>query len=414
MVKLKDIFTSDIMTSIFYTILTSLLMSIIELAVFYIVISKLITKQITNNLNNISKKGDVLNAVITKHLEKIPLKYIPKLKSAIEYFKDNDTTFINNIHKTVEKQYINTMFEYNYVSSTLIILTVCTLLRIAAKLSKNPIGSPIGSPIGKNWFQNNILTSNFIINLFFMGFITGLFIHSTIVIFPTVSDKLYMDIIKKKYTVIKSFLKKEFHFDFNTFLINNLPNSSDIDPQFIGPEKAIQYLKANQPTNIKELTKLNKKQKKKILTYLENKRNDRNTSLIFNTISPFRWITYILLSLSIILVLYKLISEKIWIFKGSHAILGFLMILSFSTEVFIYKLVFEKYPYMPDFKLYHLITTQLAKILKNNKYLSDAEYMNTPLSPPIINKKLNYQSLRTYNRYSDSSYKDRIKKRNPR
>ena len=62
-------------------------------------------------------------------------------------------------------------------------------------------------------------------NLFFMSVISFLFIHATIFIFPVVSDKLYVDILKKK--LIKSVKKG---------IINKhasiLPNSRGLLPFF--------------------------------------------------------------------------------------------------------------------------------------------------------------------------------------
>ena len=51
--------------------------------------------------------------------------------------------------------------------------------------------------------------------------------------------------------------------------------------------------------------------------------------------------------------------------------------MSFGTEAIIFFRVFTKYPYMPDIKLFHLITKQILKIFKNNKYLFNKEYKNT-------------------------------------
>ena len=60
--------------------------------------------------------------------------------------------------------------------------------------------------LGKN--ENDI-----IMNLFFMSVISFLFIHATIFIFPIVSDKLYVDILKKKLNKMNKLSKSIFNFE---------------------------------------------------------------------------------------------------------------------------------------------------------------------------------------------------------
>lgn len=131
-------FSIDTAESLFYTVLTSLLMSIIELGVFYFQISKDIEKQIEKNLNNIGnkenanllnkmikektkdmKKNKLMNSLL-KFIDKIPLEFLKSLKM--------NQNVLTHLHKHVEKPYVNTSTRLNYISAIFIVICVCSLL----------------------------------------------------------------------------------------------------------------------------------------------------------------------------------------------------------------------------------------------------------------------------------------------
>ena len=179
--------------------------------------------------------------------------------------------------------------------------------------------------IGKN--ENDL-----IINVFFMAVISTLFIHATIFIFPQVSDRLYIDILKKKMNVISKLLKLEFNYDLKDTLKKSF--SSD---------------------NYKKVSKA---------------RNKKNRKTIFKKIAAFRILTYVLLAACLFVIVMKWKKCKNLILDGSHLFIIMIMILSFSTEIFIFLFVFSKYIYMPNIKMFSIIIDQFMKILKSNEYFN--------------------------------------------
>lgn len=131
-------FSIDTAEALFYTVLTSLLMSIIELSVFYMQISQDISKQIEKNLKNIGQKenSQLLNKMIKtkttdmknnklmnsllKFIDKIPIDFLKSLKM--------NQNVLSHLHTTIEKPYVKTSTRLNYISSIFIILFVCSLL----------------------------------------------------------------------------------------------------------------------------------------------------------------------------------------------------------------------------------------------------------------------------------------------
>ena len=127
-------FSIDTAEALFYTVLTSLLMSIIELGVFYFQISKDIEKQIEKNLKNIGNKqnANLLNKMINektkdmkenklmnsllKFIDKIPLEFLKSLKM--------NQNVLTHLHKHVEKPYVNTSTRLNYISAIFIVIFV--------------------------------------------------------------------------------------------------------------------------------------------------------------------------------------------------------------------------------------------------------------------------------------------------
>lgn len=180
--------------------------------------------------------------------------------------------------------------------------------------------------LGKN--ENDI-----IMNLFFMSVISFLFIHATIFIFPVVSDKLYVDILKKKLNKMSKLSKSVFDFDLKK--------------------------------KLKEMYKDADYKK------IKKDRDNRNRAMIIKKIAYFRYVTYILLALSLGVIIRKWIkyNDGSSFFNGCmlnrvHLGIVLAMIFSFSTEIAIYFLVFSQYIYMPDIKMYSIIVTQLFKLLQ--------------------------------------------------
>lgn len=183
--------------------------------------------------------------------------------------------------------------------------------------------------LGKN--ENDI-----IMNLFFMSVISFLFIHATIIIFPIVSDKLYVDILKKKLNKMNKLSKSIFNFELKK--------------------------------NLKEMYKDADSEK------IKEDRDNRNRDMIISKIAYFRYITYILLTLSLGIIITKWIkhNDGSSFFNGCmlnrvHFGIVLAMILSFTTEIAIYFLVFSQYVYMPDIKMYSIILDQLLKLFNNIK-----------------------------------------------
>ena len=183
--------------------------------------------------------------------------------------------------------------------------------------------------LGKN--ENDI-----IMNLFFMSVISFLFIHATIFIFPIVSDKLYVDILKKKLNKMNKLSKSIFNFELKK--------------------------------NLKEMYKDSDSKK------IKEDRDNKNRDMIISKIAYFRYITYILLTLSLGIIITKWIKhyDGSSIFSGCmltrvHFGIVLAMILSFTTEIAIYFLVFSQYVYMPDIKMYSIILDQLLKLFNNIK-----------------------------------------------
>lgn len=131
-------FSIDTSEALFYTVLTSLLMSIIELGVFYMQISNDIKKQIEKNLKNIGNKENaiLLNKMIKekttdmkenklmnsllKFIDKIPLEFLKSLKM--------NQNVLTHLHKHVEKPYVKTSLTLNIIYARFIISFVCMLL----------------------------------------------------------------------------------------------------------------------------------------------------------------------------------------------------------------------------------------------------------------------------------------------
>ncbi len=183
--------------------------------------------------------------------------------------------------------------------------------------------------LGKN--ENDI-----IMNLFFMSVISFLFIHATIIIFPIVSDKLYVDILKKKLNKMNKLSKSIFNFELKK--------------------------------NLREMYKDADHKK------LKEDRDNKNRAMIISKIAYFRYITYILLAISLGIIITKWVkhNDGSSFFNGCmltrvHFGIILAMILSFSTEVAIYLLVFSQYVYMPDIKMYSIILDQLLKLFNNIK-----------------------------------------------
>lgn len=200
-------------------------------------------------------------------------------------------------------------------------------------LLKNPADTCFlfnkNSWLGKN--ENDI-----ILNIFLMSIISTLFIHATIFIFPQVSDRLYIDILKKKLDVVSKFTKLEFDFDLKKTLQKSF--SSD---------------------NYKKV---------------KEKRNAKNRKIIFKKIESFRLATYILLAICTVLILAKWrICGKLML-GWSHLFIIFIMILSFSTELFIFMFVFTKYLYMPNIKMFSVILDQVVKVIKSNDILNQTDF----------------------------------------
>ena len=118
--------------------------------------------------------------------------------------------------------------------------------------------------LGKN--ENDI-----IMNLFFMSVISFLFIHATIFIFPVVSDKLYVDILKKKLNKMNKLSKSIFNFELKK--------------------------------NLKEMYKDADSEK------IKEDRDNRNRDMIISKIAYFRYITYILLTMSLGIIITKWIKH---------------------------------------------------------------------------------------------------------
>lgn len=173
--------------------------------------------------------------------------------------------------------------------------------------------------LGKN--ENDI-----IMNLFFMSIISFLFIHATIFIFPIVSDRLYTDILKKKLNKMNKLSKSVFNFELK--------------------KKLKEMYKDADPITIKK------------------ERDDRNRAMIISKITYFRWVTYILLVISLGIIIRKWWIGKGFMLTSTHFGLVIAMILSFSTEIAIYFLVFSQYVFIPDIKMYSIIVNQLFKLLQ--------------------------------------------------
>lgn len=191
---------------------------------------------------------------------------------------------------------------------------------------KENIDSPISNTIfsQNTWLGQN--ENDIIMNLFFMSIISFLFIHATIFIFPIVSDKLYVDILKKKLNKMSKLSKSLFNFDLKKKLKKMYKNANN--------EK------------------------------IKKDRDNRNRAMIISKISYFRYITYILLAMSLGIILIKTLMKKGFMLKWVHLGIIIAMIFSFSTEIAIYLLVFSQYVYMPDIKMYSIIFSQLFKLIQ--------------------------------------------------
>ena len=137
-------FSIDTSEALFYTVLTSLLMSIIELGVFYFQISKDIEKQIEKNLKNIGseensqllnkmikekttdmKKNKLMNSFL-KFIDKVPLQF---LKNLINLKNDkNGKNALTHLYTTIEKPYVKTSTRLNHISAIFIVICVSSLL----------------------------------------------------------------------------------------------------------------------------------------------------------------------------------------------------------------------------------------------------------------------------------------------
>ena len=137
-------FTIDTAEALFYTVLTSLLMSIIELGVFYFQISKDIEKQIEKNLKDIGSEenSQLLNKMIKekttdmkenklmnsflKFIDKVPLQFLKNLINLKN--DDNGKNALTHLYTTIEKPYVKKSLTLNIIYARFIILFVCTLL----------------------------------------------------------------------------------------------------------------------------------------------------------------------------------------------------------------------------------------------------------------------------------------------
>ena len=131
----------DTLEAIFYTVLTSLLMSIGELTVFYMKISKDISNQIDNSLKKISENEQKVNKILTKKLKKIKTADLLKLKEVQENVQKVKPTILHSLHKSVEKPYIKMGNQLNYLSAGIIVGTIIFLIfilyfKIRAKMEK--------------------------------------------------------------------------------------------------------------------------------------------------------------------------------------------------------------------------------------------------------------------------------------
>lgn len=185
--------------------------------------------------------------------------------------------------------------------------------------------------IGKN--ENDI-----IMNLFFMSVISFLFIHATIIIFPIVSDRLYTDILKKKLKKMDNLSKKVFNFKLK--------------------EQLKQLYKDSDWKTVKK------------------ERDKKNQAMIIKKIKVFRWITYLLLLISISIIFAKYFMGKGFMLTSVHLLIVLAMIGSFSTEIAIYFLVFSQYIYSPDIEMYSLFLHNIYELLQNPILRSDNDDNN--------------------------------------
>lgn len=127
-------FNIDTAESLFYTVLTSLLMSIIELGVFYMQISQDISKQIKNSIakipsdENATRLKNILNNSETNK-KKIDVFFniLPHMVPLMENYSLNKNIF-THFHKVIERPYVNTSINLNYFCSILIVSFVASLL----------------------------------------------------------------------------------------------------------------------------------------------------------------------------------------------------------------------------------------------------------------------------------------------
>tara|TARA_Y100001954_G_C15708963_1_gene551924 strand:- start:193 stop:747 length:555 start_codon:yes stop_codon:yes gene_type:complete len=131
----------DTLEAIFYTVLTSLLMSIGELTVFYLKISKDISKQINNSLKKICDNEEKINNILTKKLKKMPASEILKIKEVQNKIQETNPTIFKNIHNAIEKPYVKLGNQLNYLSagiiiSVIILIIVVLYYKIKAKMTK--------------------------------------------------------------------------------------------------------------------------------------------------------------------------------------------------------------------------------------------------------------------------------------
>jgi len=155
----------DTLEAIFYTVLTSLLMSIGELTVFYTKISKDISSQINGSLKNICKNEKKINKILNKKFDKLKYSELLKIKQLQESIKSVNPTILKSLHKATEKPYIETSTRLNYLTSGVIvsvIIIILSILFVKIRAAKTPF----------NWINFIFFVISFLIIAGYQAFFT--------------------------------------------------------------------------------------------------------------------------------------------------------------------------------------------------------------------------------------------------
>ena len=105
-------------------------MSIGELTIFYIKISKDISSQIDGSLKKICKNEKKINKILTKKLKKMKSSELLKIKQVQQKVKEFNPTILSSLHKAVEKPYIKMGNQLNYLSAGIIVLVIIFIIGI--------------------------------------------------------------------------------------------------------------------------------------------------------------------------------------------------------------------------------------------------------------------------------------------